>query len=227
MKNKQNIYTLIISISPLLVIILIVCGGLIARSWNEKKNQQATEYMLSGDYETALLLFEDIKDFNGVDEKIRECERKLGYELCPECGYVLRRRNKMNEDKKLYAVTSGEYSDYHIVGIFSDKIKAEEFVKIWNESCAKYDRVDIEEYTDGILCTTNGPMWCATFRKIDGNYILVSTSLYILQTHLNKDIEHYKEVGLAYVYVRAKKSDVAEKIAEDLFTKYLAEEEGI
>mgnify|MGYP003332662413 CR=1 FL=1 len=66
-----------------------ICCGLYARSWNEKKNQQATEYMLSGDYETALLLFEGIKDFNGVDAKIRECERKLGYELCPECGCVL------------------------------------------------------------------------------------------------------------------------------------------
>ena len=89
MKNKDG--ALFTALGLLIVGIFLgaIFCGLYARSCNEKKDQRATEVMLSGDYETALVLFDGIKDFRGVDEKIKECERRLGYEVCPECGYVL------------------------------------------------------------------------------------------------------------------------------------------
>ena len=46
------------------------------------------------------------------------------------------------ETKKVYVVTSGEYSDYHIVGIFDSREKAEEYI---NHSTYS-DLNDVEEY---------------------------------------------------------------------------------
>lgn len=46
------------------------------------------------------------------------------------------------ETKKVYVVTSGDYSDYHIVGIFDSREKAEEYI---NHS-ANSDLNEIEEY---------------------------------------------------------------------------------
>ena len=46
------------------------------------------------------------------------------------------------ETKKVYVVTSGEYSDYHIKGIFDSREKAEEYI---NHS-ASTELNDIEEY---------------------------------------------------------------------------------
>lgn len=43
---------------------------------------------------------------------------------------------------KIYIVTEGQYSDYHIIGAFTDKAKAEECVDNYPES-------EIEEYEDG------------------------------------------------------------------------------
>lgn len=48
----------------------------------------------------------------------------------------------MTETKKVYVVTAGDYSDYHIKGIFDSREKAEEYI---NHS-ADSDLNDIEEY---------------------------------------------------------------------------------
>ena len=52
----------------------------------------------------------------------------------------------MDNEKKIYVITAGEYSDYHICAVTTDKERAE-FLKKW------YFRsngdVEIEEYTDG------------------------------------------------------------------------------
>ena len=48
---------------------------------------------------------------------------------------------------KVFIVTAGEYSDYHIVGVFNDKSLAESFIKLTNlkEDYICRD-VKIEEY---------------------------------------------------------------------------------
>lgn len=48
---------------------------------------------------------------------------------------------------KIYVITAGEYSDYHIVAVTTDKEKADNFVKIHNESKRfYYDDAYVEEY---------------------------------------------------------------------------------
>jgi hypothetical protein len=46
----------------------------------------------------------------------------------------------------VYVVTAGEYSDYHIAGIFMDKNKAEIFCAIHNDKENSYEEYIIEEY---------------------------------------------------------------------------------
>jgi hypothetical protein len=48
--------------------------------------------------------------------------------------------------KKIYIVTAGEYSDYHIVRVFEDKDLAVKYVDAVNLSSEEYDECDIEEY---------------------------------------------------------------------------------
>lgn len=47
---------------------------------------------------------------------------------------------------KIYAVTKGEYSDYHICALTTSAEKAEHLQKLFNE---KYDEAKIETYEDG------------------------------------------------------------------------------
>ena len=48
---------------------------------------------------------------------------------------------------KIYVITAGEYSDYHIVAVTTDKEKAENFVKLHNDSKRfYYDDAYVEEY---------------------------------------------------------------------------------
>jgi len=51
---------------------------------------------------------------------------------------------------KVYVLTAGDYSDYHIVGVFSTKEKAQEFKKLfpaeWNDEYYDDDYDGIKEY---------------------------------------------------------------------------------
>lgn len=48
---------------------------------------------------------------------------------------------------KIYVITAGEYSDYHIVAVTTDKEKADNFVKVHNNSKRfYYDDAYVEEY---------------------------------------------------------------------------------
>lgn len=48
---------------------------------------------------------------------------------------------------KIYVITAGEYSDYHIVAVTTDKEKADNFVKVHNDSKRfYYDDAYVEEY---------------------------------------------------------------------------------
>ena len=48
---------------------------------------------------------------------------------------------------KIYVITAGEYSDYHIVAVTKDKEKADNFVKVHNDSKRfYYDDAYVEEY---------------------------------------------------------------------------------
>ena len=55
----------------------------------------------------------------------------------------------MSDPKKAYIVTSGDYSDYHIVAVFTDHEKAEHFLGVYNSTHWASSQAEIEEYTIG------------------------------------------------------------------------------
>lgn len=69
----------------------------------------------------------------------------------------------MNNNKTLYAVTDGDYSDYRVLGVFSTKAKAEHY-----KSLTQSD--SIEEYElDGMLDHPKGMLWWAVTMDEGGN----------------------------------------------------------
>lgn len=64
----------------------------------------------------------------------------------------------------IYAVTSGEYSDYRIEGVFSTKEKAEAFALLVCEAN------DIEEYVlDSRVDEVEGAIWCCDIALATGD----------------------------------------------------------
>lgn len=120
---------------------------------------------------------------------------------------------------KIYVITAGYYSDYHIEMVTVDKNKAEAYYQCLNDSSAY-----IEEFDDGLI--TVEPIWYVYRSQYGFNALL--QDLYQIQ---KIDLDNINNVlyqnGMYEVYVRAKDKDTAEKIAIDLFAQYRAEKEGI
>jgi hypothetical protein len=75
--------------------------------------------------------------------------------------------------KKIYLVTQGNYSDYHVVSAFSEKALAQSFIDsfVSNED----DSIEIEEYEIDKLSEQlrNGYKAYSVLMEKDGNYIEV------------------------------------------------------
>lgn len=109
----------------------------------------------------------------------------------------------------IYAVTDGEYSDYHIVALTINKERAEHIAKF-------YDNAEIEEYEDAQQLPEN-PMWC---------YSKLFSSCRVLEPGEERSREGIVGAGAA-VYVRAEDEAHARKKAQDMLAKYKAKQEGI
>lgn len=57
---------------------------------------------------------------------------------------------------KVYVVTQGEYSDYHIIGVYSTKEKAQELYDAMRKSGTYWDEPHIEDYELDELTPTAG-----------------------------------------------------------------------
>jgi len=117
---------------------------------------------------------------------------------------------------KLYAVTAGEYSGYHIITCTTDKQRAENIAKI-------YDGI-VEEYEDSII-DENIPWW------IVRSYNMTSAGVEDGMAELNLDGADYitndcfiydfrKDSGYCVIYVKAPTEEKACKIAQDEFFKF-------
>ena len=125
---------------------------------------------------------------------------------------------------KIYVVTQGIYSDYHICGVATDYETAE---KIRKHTSGRYDESRIEEYdTD---------TWSDIVR-IGGLYHVNKYGEHLQACRENYDVEalyNNRNVVMDYGYgskgvnVIARDEDHAKKIAADLFAKYEAEKHGI
>ena len=77
----------------------------------------------------------------------------------------------MKEPTIIYAVTTGDFSDYHTVGMFSTKEKAEDYI----ESLMYPNEYNIEEYTlDELQPNKSEKMFCVHIDYEDFNARIVS-----------------------------------------------------
>lgn len=125
---------------------------------------------------------------------------------------------------KLYAVTKGDYSDYHIIVLTADKEAAKKIAKMYSNS--EYGKAEVEEYEDGKIILGKKLYFV---RVVDGNvddvaedlsdYHLFDTSVF--WGHMYGGKEMY------YTHVLADTAEKAEKIGKDRIMKYIAEKENL
>ena len=138
----------------------------------------------------------------------------------------------MDNEKKIYVITAGEYSDYHICAVTTDKERAE-FLKKWYYG---YD-TQIEEFIDGdyedVPDTVEFiPVWYVDVRE-DGNVATCTIDRYVSQERIpdatfefvrsfcDDNRLHFKGI------LAAQDKEHAIKIVKDKRAKMLAERFGI
>ena len=120
---------------------------------------------------------------------------------------------------KIYVVTKGTYSDYHIIMATLDKNIAEKMSKIHSD---RFDKAIVEEYDDGI--ENNFPTFEVVSNK--GKNEIRMVLFYDAELEeLGKIVDCYNDYY--YAYVKAENEQRAEKIFYDLLTEYKARKEGI
>jgi len=122
---------------------------------------------------------------------------------------------------KLYAITAGEYSDYHIITCTTDKQRAENMAKIYD--------AEVEEYDDGII-DENIPWWIVrsynmTEAKVEDGMAKLNLSGADYVTNDCLIYDYRKDSGYCVIYVKAPIEEKACKIAQDEIAKYFYEKE--
>jgi hypothetical protein len=127
----------------------------------------------------------------------------------------------MEKNDKVYVITKGIYSDYHICAVTLDKSRAERLKKLLYEN---YEEATIEEYTLNEY-KENGNVYYVEFHddapptigldEYDGSYLYENVPCVL---------DWYDPIR---VYVRAKDEQHAMKIAQDEYAKWKAEKEGV
>lgn len=132
---------------------------------------------------------------------------------------------------KLYAVTAGAYSDYHIVSLCSDRARAEQICDMYGGR--GFGRAVVEEFSDGVRTDIFKPLFEISLKE-DGELGEASecTGSTKMETLLNPEggyrlgiIEQWD--GGYLTFVSADNADSAIKIARDRLAQYKAEKEGI
>jgi hypothetical protein len=131
--------------------------------------------------------------------------------------------------KKIYVVTSGEYSDYSIEAVFSTKELAGEYVSYGEKiNLFGYTGAEIEEFDLDISFPKypkDKAHWSITLDLKTGKTIYVMKSNNQLDKNLFYQSYHNIFTGdeLLDIYCWAKDEEHAKKIAFDIRTKVLAE----
>ena len=127
---------------------------------------------------------------------------------------------------KIYVVTSGEYSDYGIEGVTTNKKIAEEFVEAFNKGrCSPYDEMMVETYeTDIIDATQGGKQWYFVSGVLGKGLTAEKTNLWgIKPTRTVKN----NRTGIEYfqTYAVAKDEQHAVKIGSERMARLIYERE--
>ena len=123
---------------------------------------------------------------------------------------------------KVYVITEGSYSDYHIVGVTLDRDKAERAAKLAVGACGY---PDIEEWeTDEVDLIKDGSAYDVTL--FSNRTVEVRKCSWINLGEINKVTKSWR--GTAYrVTVIAENDMIARKIGFDLIAMEKAREEGL
>lgn len=123
-------------------------------------------------------------------------------------------------EKKIYIVTEGEYSDYHICAVFTTREKAEEFVQ-----CNGTD-YEIEERNLDEPIVRKNKLWLITFNVETGELDSATTTKYKVEER--KDTCQYCDKYISnpsmHLYVYTETMDKAKKIASERFVAIKANE---
>lgn len=134
----------------------------------------------------------------------------------------------MNKPSKIYIVTRGTYSDYHIEALFTDYEQAELYCAVHNEDDV-YDYCDIEEWAlDEAIFSSPSEIFDKWYGRFDflGNltdfgFDCISVKKpNRVKTWKYRGIEHYVNV---YV-VRGTDEEKAKKILCDYFAQWKSEQ---
>ena len=125
---------------------------------------------------------------------------------------------------KIYVITKGAYSDYHICGVATDPDIANELAKKCTDS---YDTAYVEVYDTEDNAETlrfNGRYFCQYHKEDNRIEIQRASSFdYFEASHLVPKETRYGY----YVTVNADDDEMALKKASDIFAKYRAEKMGL
>ena len=128
---------------------------------------------------------------------------------------------------KLYAVTKGEYSDYHIIALTEDKEVAKKIAKLFSYGEYDYDKAQVEEYEDGeylvgkgvfFIRVKNGEVTQIEDGMADDSWVFAEEVLY--DETVSKDA-----CGGYYTHVVADCAEKAAKIGKDRIMQYIASRE--
>lgn len=115
---------------------------------------------------------------------------------------------------KIYIITKGDYSDYHICNVTTDYQKAQRYKEAysddWGEAC-------IEVYEDGRKGKDN---YCWGYNPVS-NTVKMSEYPWKEKVMTNREGKIYR------VYVYASDEKHAIKKAQDMIAKYKAEQAGL
>lgn len=121
---------------------------------------------------------------------------------------------------KIYAITKGNYSGYHICALTVSKEKAERLNKIFTGKGMYGEEAIIEEYEDGEV---EDFMFLWSYNTIDDEVNLVKDKY----EDWIEWVEKYLDCDSYNVRVLARDESHARKKAHDMIARYKAEKEGI
>ena len=137
---------------------------------------------------------------------------------------------------KVYVITQGSYSDYHIVGVKLTREEAEKVVALANDEDS-YEYAEIEEYdTDDIKIDTSETIKDRYWREhdcktLDGTWTRVRTTFKSEnKVTLNKsftNMERYDKILVIATFPHGTPREKAHKIMRDRAAKFKAEREGL
>ena len=124
---------------------------------------------------------------------------------------------------KIYVITKGEYSDYHICAVATDLEKANALAEFYSD---RYDAAEVEEYdTDDAPDLTKGKRMYRIRFAPSGDVTDINQSS---PEYYDEEIwQHRYGPGYIYVNVQADNEEAAIKIGAERRAKYLAEKMGL